>query len=55
MVVDTKCTSCHDLERVEQADYDVAGWESTIERMESLGLSITEEEKQAVAEYLATR
>lgn len=48
-----KCTTCHPYDRVEQADKDRAGWESTVDRMIELGAQVNEEEKQRIVDYLA--
>ena len=52
-LVQTKCSMCHSLDRVNGAKYDAATWEETIDRMEKNGLVISSEEKQAIVDYLA--
>ncbi len=54
-LVQTKCTMCHDLSRVESAVYDRDGWEGTIERMQQQGLVVTNDERDAIIEYLTAR
>jgi len=54
-LVQTKCSACHTLDRVEAADYDRATWESTVSRMEVNGLVISDDEKQEIVDYLAER
>ncbi len=54
-LVEAKCSTCHDLERVLEADYDDVGWMAVIDRMIVNGLEITDEEAAAVAQYLANR
>lgn len=54
-LVQTKCTMCHTLDRVNQATYDAAKWAETVDRMQQNGLVITDEEKQLIVEYLAGR
>jgi cytochrome c5 len=51
-IVETKCTQCHDLTRVQTAKKDRSGWEDTVARMESNGLQVTPEEKSAAIDYL---
>lgn len=53
-LVDTKCTTCHTRERIDSASKDLAGWQTTINRMiTSHGAQITTEEQSAIAIYLA--
>jgi cytochrome c5 len=52
-LVQERCTGCHDLTRVEAADYDQAGWEANVDRMIQNGASLTPEERDVVVEYLA--
>ncbi len=54
-LVESKCTMCHTLDRVDAVDYDLAQWQQTIARMKTNGLVITEEEAAQIAEYLAGR
>jgi len=54
-LMETKCTMCHSLDRINGAIYDKAQWEATISRMEVSGLVVTEAEKAAIVEYLAER
>ena len=50
-----KCVQCHSYDRVERAEKDAAGWESTINKMIRQGLNVTEEERQAILDYLSGR
>lgn len=52
-LVETKCISCHSLDRIENQNLDVAGWKSTVERMVKKGAELTADEQTAVIEYLA--
>ena len=52
-LVQERCTVCHDLTRVEEADYDQAGWEASVDRMIQNGANLTPEERDVVVEYLA--
>jgi len=54
-LVQTKCSMCHDLSRVEAATYDQAQWEATVGRMQQNGLVVTDEEKQQIIAYLVER
>ncbi|MHB1137082.1 MAG: hypothetical protein ACYC1X_09875, partial [Coriobacteriia bacterium] len=47
-----KCTTCHDLERVYQAQ-DGRSWLDVVNRMtESHGLELTDEEQETILEFL---
>jgi len=52
-LVDSKCSMCHSLDRVYSAEKTAAEWESTIDRMKSNGLVVTDEEYAQIVEYLA--
>jgi cytochrome c5 len=52
-LVQERCTVCHDLTRVEAADYDRAGWEASVDRMIQNGAQLTPEERDAVVDFLA--
>lgn len=54
-LVESRCTRCHDLDRVQAAEYDRAGWEQTVDRMMGKGLVLTEEEYSAIVDYFSTR
>jgi len=54
-LVNAKCSTCHGIEQVNNATYSRGIWETTVERMELAGLSITDEEKALIVDYLALR
>lgn len=54
-LVNTKCTMCHDIGRVDSVTYDQTQWEETVDRMVSHGLVVTDEEKQQIIDYLVER
>lgn len=54
-LVESKCSQCHSLDQVWAAQKDASGWESTVRRMEANGLQLTDEERQRVIDYLASR
>ena len=54
-LVDERCTVCHDTTRIFNEDYDLDGWEKTVNRMVLNGAEInSDEEKQAILDYLIT-
>jgi len=54
-LVDTKCSMCHTLDRVNGARKSRDDWETTVNRMEGNGLVITGDERDAIIEYLSSR
>ena len=52
-LVQDRCTVCHSTSRIFGASKDLAGWQSTIDRMVGRGAKLTEEEQAVLAEYLA--
>ncbi len=52
VLVETKCSGCHALSQVWAADYDRAGWEAAVARMEDRGLQVTPEERETIIDYL---
>lgn len=54
-LVQARCTICHNTERIDAARYDKAGWEQTADKMIGKGARLTEAERTAVIDYLASR
>lgn len=54
-LTDRRCSMCHSLDRVYEADLDRAGWQETMERMQTLGLVVTDEEFQVILDFLSER
>lgn len=54
-VVDTKCSLCHTLDRVYSADKTRDEWVTTVDRMKSNGLVISEDEYATVIDYLSAQ
>ena len=54
-LVASKCSTCHGIAQVNNADYSRDVWQSTVERMKLHGLSVTTEEESQIVDYLATR
>jgi len=51
-LVDSKCSLCHTLDRVYTAEKTKAEWESTVDRMKTNGMVVTDEEYTTIVEYL---
>ncbi len=54
-LVARKCSLCHTLDRVEQAQKDRAAWQQTVDRMAQNGMVATEQERAAIVDYLSAR
>jgi len=52
-LLESRCTVCHDLDRVKQAKKTQAQWESTVNRMIQKGAQLTDAEKAILLQYLA--
>jgi Quinohemoprotein amine dehydrogenase A, alpha subunit, haem binding len=52
-LLQTRCTICHTLDRVEQARKTSAEWDQTVTRMIGKGAQLSDAEKQALVAYLA--
>jgi competence protein ComEA len=47
------CSRCHDLDKSVSLNQDRAGWQRTIEKMLAFGAKVTDQEFNAVLDYLA--
>jgi cytochrome c5 len=54
-LIESSCSLCHTTERVWAADYDRAGWETTIDRMKDNGLVISDEDYETIVVYLSNQ
>jgi cytochrome c5 len=52
-VMESACTSCHDLGRVTSASKTMDGWTSTVDRMIGKGAKLTDAEKTSLITYLS--
>ncbi|WP_028575673.1 hypothetical protein [Desulfonatronovibrio hydrogenovorans] len=52
-ILSQRCSVCHDLARVKNADKTRAEWENTVDRMISIGARVTPEEKPVLIDHLA--
>jgi cytochrome c2 len=51
-LVKSKCTMCHTIDRIDQANKDRPSWDQTIARMRSKGAQLSDTEAAQIAEYL---
>jgi len=52
-LIQTNCTGCHGMDRIEEKRLDKAGWERTVKGMIASGAQLSEAEAGTVIEYLA--
>ncbi len=52
VLLETRCTVCHTLERVQKKKAARAGWEKTVDHMIKKGAKLDDAEREAVMEYL---
>ncbi|MDP2180974.1 MAG: hypothetical protein Q8K99_00190 [Actinomycetota bacterium] len=52
-LVQQKCTLCHTIDRVEQASKSREEWVSTVDRMKTNGLVVTDEEYGLIVDFLS--
>lgn len=53
VLLQTRCTECHNLRRVEGESLSAAGWEQVVDDMIIEGASLQEIEKEILVEYLS--
>jgi hypothetical protein len=54
LIMTARCTVCHNLDRIGEADYDRGGWEEAVDRMIEKGAQLNPEERQTLIDYLAS-
>jgi len=52
-LVETRCTTCHTRDRIDNATKDRAGWEATVDRMIGYGAALNDAEREAMLEFLS--
>jgi glyoxylase-like metal-dependent hydrolase (beta-lactamase superfamily II) len=52
LVIDSVCTNCHNLNRVENKKLDLLEWTAVVERMKGRGATISDEQNTILLEYL---
>jgi len=54
-IMERRCSVCHTLTRVYEAEKDREGWEYYVERMIRMGARVTSEEKPVLIDYLTEK
>lgn len=53
---ETKCSSCHSLDTVDNASYQTADqWRDVVDRMKDMSSTISDDDAEKITEYLANR
>jgi hypothetical protein len=52
-LLETRCTRCHNLERVTSSNKTAEQWEATVDRMIIRGAELTDAERDVLVRYLA--
>jgi hypothetical protein len=54
-LVSALCTRCHPATRFEAVQKDRNSWTRTVERMQEHGLTVSDQQKQSIIDYLTKR
>lgn len=54
-LVETKCSGCHSIDRVNEAKKTRDEWRVTVDRMVANGLELTTDENTRIVDYLTAR
>jgi hypothetical protein len=54
-IIQTRCTVCHGIERINAARHDRTAWAATVTRMRGKGAKLNDAETAAVIDYLTAR
>jgi len=53
-ILSSRCTGCHELNRITNAAFDRQGWQLIVDRMVFTGAQLSEEQRELVVDYLAS-
>jgi virginiamycin B lyase len=51
-VVETSCTQCHDLSRIQRSGFSEAGWRNHVAMMKNVGAKVPDEQMETLIAYL---
>lgn len=51
-LVEERCTSCHDMSKIESVSHDKEGWQKVVDKMIDLGAKLNDKEAEVVVDYL---
>lgn len=52
-IAQVRCTGCHDLTRLKEAQYDRVGWQLAVSRMIARGALLSDNEAATLIDFLA--
>jgi hypothetical protein len=52
-IVTSRCLGCHSLNQLENSSFNERGWQLVVERMQMLGVQLTDDQTVVVVDYLA--
>jgi hypothetical protein len=52
-LVASRCMGCHSITQLENSAFNELGWQLVVERMEMLGVQLTDDQSVLVVDYLA--
>ncbi len=52
-IVSSRCLGCHSLNQLENSAFNERGWQLVVERMQMLGVQLSDEQVSVVVDYLA--
>lgn len=55
VLVESRCSTCHGLPQVNNADYSADIWGATIDRMILAGAAVNDEQKALIVDYLVSK
>jgi hypothetical protein len=52
-IVTSRCLGCHSLTQLENSSFNERGWQLVVERMQLLGVQLTDDQVVTVVDYLS--
>ena len=52
-LVSSRCMGCHSMTQLENSAFNERGWQLVVERMEMLGVQLTDDQSVLIVDYLA--
>lgn len=52
-IVTSRCIACHSINQLENSAFNERGWQLVVDRMQMLGVQLTDDQVVVVVDYLA--
>jgi mono/diheme cytochrome c family protein len=52
-IVTSRCIGCHSMNQIENSAFNARGWQLVVERMQMLGVQLSDDQVVEVVDYLA--